>query len=344
MKRLCVGLLAALVGGAINLAAVPAAPSNLTASVNGNTVGLSWTAPAGAILGYRLEAGSAPGLSNLASSILSSSATIFSAPNVPAGTYYARVRALAGDGESAPSNEVVVVVGSSGNCATAPNTPTNLAAMATGTAVNISWAPGGGCPATNYVLQAGSAPGLSNLAIANVGTALGFNATAPPGTYYVRVIAQNAFGSSAPSSSATLTVGGSLMGLTPLTGIVTSLGYRVIPVTMPTSGLYRATLTWSDPAIDLDLYLTTTGCGTSYPPGILCRRAIADASVGNTEQIAYPVLAGQTYYLWVDNFMFRSSAYLVQHSVSVASLSSPGQLPQSADFAIVPFDLHKSKP
>ncbi len=343
MKRLYVCLLTVWTAATISLAAGPGPPTNLTASVAGSTVGLSWNAPAGPVRGYRLEAGNAPGLSNLANSILSGTATIFSAPNVPAGTYYIRVRAIGADGESVPSSEVMVAVGGGTACATAPHSPTNLSATATGTSVNISWTASSGCPATNYVLQAGSAPGLSNLAIANVGTAPGFSATAPPGTYYVRVIAQNAFGSSAPSTSATLIVGGTLAGLSPLVGSVSSLGYRVIPVTMPSSGLYRATLTWSDPSIDLDLYLTTTGCGQSYPPGVLCRRAIADLYTGNMEQISYPVFAGQTYYIWVDNFTLQSSAYLVQHSVSAAALSSD-EAPLNAELAFSPIDIRKSKP
>jgi hypothetical protein len=63
------------------------------------------------------------------------------------------------------------------------------------------------CPASQYVLSAGTAPGLSNVAIVNLGAALSLSASAPPGVYYVRVVAQNAFGSSGPSNEVIVRVG-----------------------------------------------------------------------------------------------------------------------------------------
>jgi hypothetical protein len=56
-------------------------------------------------------------------------------------------------------------------------------------------------------MHAGSAPGLSNIAVANVGPVLTLSAVAPPGTYFVRVFAQNAFGSSAASNEIVVVVG-----------------------------------------------------------------------------------------------------------------------------------------
>ena len=253
---------------------------------------LSWSAPGGLVQGYRVEAGSAPGQSNLHSSIYGPS-TQLSAPNVPTGIYYVRVRAVAADGEGPASNEVIVTVGGSGPCAAAPGAPAGLAATVNGTTVSFSWAAGPGCPASNYTLHAGSAPGMSNLAVANVGTAQGLTASAPAGTYYVRVMAQNVFGSSQPSNQQVVTVGapaggsgGGTSALTPLSGAVSTFGYRILPVTMPASGLYRATLTWSDPSIDLDLYLTSTSC-PSYPPSNACMRAESAASQGTWSRFRF---------------------------------------------------------
>lgn len=211
MKSLLVSVLALLF--AASLAAVPAPPINLTSNVTGNTVTLSWTAPAGSVLAYRLEAGSAPGLSNVANSIVGL-ATSLTVVNIPPGTYYVRVRAIGSDGESAPSNEATVIVGGGTGCTTAPNAPQLSPAAVAGNGVMFAWAAAlTGCAATSYSLQAGSAPGLANLAIVNVGPALSFAASAPDGTYYVRVVASNAYGTSPPSNEVSFTLGAPLWSM-----------------------------------------------------------------------------------------------------------------------------------
>jgi hypothetical protein len=79
--------------------------------VVGSTVTLTWQPPAsGSPLSYVIEAGSSPGNANLAVFDTGSAATTVTVPNVPAGTYYVRVRARSG-GSSGTSNEVVVTVG-----------------------------------------------------------------------------------------------------------------------------------------------------------------------------------------------------------------------------------------
>jgi hypothetical protein len=188
--------------------AVPAAPTNLTASVSGSSVFFTWTAPATPVLGYRLDAGFTPG-GTLASTVFEPATSFLAFPIAP-GTYYFRL--VAGDltGISAPSNEVIVVVGGGGGgtCTAAPAAPLGLAATVAGSSVSVGWAGGGGCPATNYTLHAGSGPGLSNVAVASLGTATTLSAVAPAGTYYVRVFAQNAFGTSGPSNEIVVVIGG----------------------------------------------------------------------------------------------------------------------------------------
>lgn len=339
MKRLSLMCLAVLgLAGAV-VSAVPSAPSNLTATVTGNVVTLSWIAPPGALLGYRLEAGTAPGLSDLANTTMGT-ATTFTAHGVPAGTYYVRVRALAVDGESAASNEVIVVVGSGAVCTTPPNPPSNLTATLTGTIVQLAWAAAVGCPATTYILQAGSGPGSSNLAVVNTGNVLGFSATAPPGVYYLRVIAQNAFGSSGPSNEVTLAVGGTTVAMAPLAGTVLANGARLGTVTMPATGTYQATLTWSDPTIDLDLYIASPLC-LFYPP-IPCLLSVSDATVGNSEQVSWPVRAGERYAIWVDNYSNRASPYVIQQIITTSgATTAPAR--DGSDAAVAPL-IRKARP
>ena len=87
--------------------AVPPPPSNLSFSVAGSIVALSWTAVAGAV-DYVIEAGSAPGASDLFNASVGSQTTFVT--SAPPGRYYVRVRARNASGISPPSNEVIVVV------------------------------------------------------------------------------------------------------------------------------------------------------------------------------------------------------------------------------------------
>ncbi len=91
---------------------IPLPPQNLTAVVSGSTVVVSWASPgAGAAPGgYQLEAGSAPGLANLAVFAAPNTPTSLTFNGVPSGTYFVRVRSLGGGGTSGPSNEIVVTV------------------------------------------------------------------------------------------------------------------------------------------------------------------------------------------------------------------------------------------
>jgi fibronectin type III domain protein len=93
----------------------------------------------------------------------------------------------------------------------APSAPANLAFQVSGSTVILTWSPpaGGGATAT-YVLEAGTAAGQSNIvSFATGGTTTTFTATGVPnGTYFVRVRARNADGTSGPSNEATVVVGG----------------------------------------------------------------------------------------------------------------------------------------
>jgi hypothetical protein len=187
----------------------PGPPSNLTASVAGATVMLNWSPPAagGALSSYVVEAGVAPGDSSITLFDTGSTVTSLTANGVPPGTYFVRVKARNAAGASAASNEVAVVVGGGpAACTTPPSAPTGLTATVTGQTVTLTWNAAGGITST-YVIHAGSISGASNLLhAATGGTGTSLTATAPPGTYFVRVSAQNACGISAASNEVVVTV------------------------------------------------------------------------------------------------------------------------------------------
>jgi CubicO group peptidase (beta-lactamase class C family) len=194
-------------------AAQPGAPTNLRQTVRGAEVHLAWDAPVGGALQYRLEAGSAPMLADLATFVLA--ATNTTVQSVPNGSYFVRVRTIDAGVLSAPSNEVIVVVAP-------PGPPGGLVGTAHGAAVSLAWnAPTTGGTVEFYVLEAGSRPGLGDLARLSVSTTAFVTGGVPPRVYFVRVRAASSAGLSAPSNEVELVVGDPLPG--PPAGLTVTL-------------------------------------------------------------------------------------------------------------------------
>ena len=97
--------------------------------------------------------------------------------------------------------------------AAAPSTPTAFGAVVSGSTVTFSWTPAAtGGAATAFQIQAGSAPGAANYGAANVtGTSLVVPGVAN-GTYYLRLLATNSQGASAPTPDTVVAVGPALPG------------------------------------------------------------------------------------------------------------------------------------
>lgn len=180
--------------------AVPPPPIGLTANVSGDTVALTWIQPSGSPTTYVVEAGSGPGLANLANIATGSTTPAFATTAVPPGNYFVRVRARNAAGTSVPSNEVIVTVGTPCQL---PAAPQGLTASVLGTSVTLEWTGAGG----SIQLEAGSAPGRADLFNGDVGTATTVTPTAPTGFYFVRVRERNACGFGPPSDDIVVSVG-----------------------------------------------------------------------------------------------------------------------------------------
>jgi hypothetical protein len=173
-------------------------PSGFTVQWRGSTAVLTWTQPAGDATtdtptAYVLEAGTAPGRADVASVRLGNVRS-FSAP-IPGGTYYVRVRAANEYGESDPTEDIALTAPG------APGAPRQLVASGSSVTVTLRWqAPADGGSPTAYQIEAGSAPGLSDIAVAQIGNVTSFSSPIPPGTYYIRVKALNGRGAGAASN------------------------------------------------------------------------------------------------------------------------------------------------
>jgi predicted phage tail protein len=175
-----------------------ASPTAFTVVWQGTQATMSWTpssadSPDRVPSNYILEAGSAPGLSDVATVPLGNVSRF--TVNIPAGAYYVRLRAVNANGDSDPTPDLVVA---------APGTaqaPRTLAAGGSGPMVDLSWTPpASGETPLGYIIEAGSEPGLANLARMQVGNMTRFSTPAPPGTYFVRVRAVNSRGPGLPSN------------------------------------------------------------------------------------------------------------------------------------------------
>ena len=197
-------------------------PANLTATVTGSTVVLNWSAPAGPVTSYIIEAGSFSGYTDLAIFDTGSAITSIAVLNVPARIYLVRVRARNGADVSDPSNEITVTVAGSG-CTATLYAPFAVHASGAGASVSLAWdVPLIGCPPVEYVIEAGSSRGAADLANFRTGSnqprydANGVG----PGTYYVRVRSANELGLSYPSRERIMVIGsGCLYSITSSIGI-----------------------------------------------------------------------------------------------------------------------------
>lgn len=219
-------------------AQLPLPPVQFTGRSTGSTIDLQWTpsvlaAPA---TSYTLEAGTAPGRSDLAR-LGVGNGTTFTASGVPPGRYFLRIRATTPLGTSGPSRELALIVGNA-TCSIPPLPPGNGAAAIAGNLVTLSWAPPPGEAPQSYLLTAGSVPGHTDIASVDVGGATVYTvASVPPGAYYLRVAAVNACGVSAPSAEWMANVGGvPTVPLPPLNLQSSSTGGTV-------------TLTWTPPPL-----------------------------------------------------------------------------------------------
>lgn len=254
----------------------PTAPRNLAARYSGNQVYLTWTAPpAGDVESYVVRAGSGTGLSNLADYDTGSVATELWA-TAPEGVYYVRVHARRPEGLSSPSNEVAFALAPHA-CNSTPAAPGTLAASGGDVLATLGW--GAAFGASGYVVEAGSGPGLANVAVLNVGARLDYQTPAPPGIYFVRVRGRNDCGVGPASNEVIVQVGG------PPPEPPTNLQHAIAGRTV--------TLSWDAP--------TTGAPPTSYRLEAGNAPGLANLATATTAGLAFVVTSvpGGTYYVRV---------------------------------------------
>ncbi len=187
----------------------PGPPDELWGRVAGGTVTLEWYESAyggGTPSDYVLEVGLSP-RTTLASMVVAGNT--FQHPGVPPGRYFFRVRGRNSSGVGPSSGEFELTVNADGSGA--PGAPQSLVLYVEGNRLYADWSePWYGGYATDFVLEAGTATGLSNLGRFPVGSRTHFELEPPPppGVYFVRVRGRNALSLGEPSREFMLVIGG----------------------------------------------------------------------------------------------------------------------------------------
>ncbi|MEZ5418183.1 MAG: M36 family metallopeptidase [Vicinamibacterales bacterium] len=233
-------------------------------SVVGNRATIRWTPPlAGpAPTGYVFEGGLAPG--QVLASLPLGNVPVFTL-DVPTGSFFIRVRSVAGATTSGVSNEVPLHV----NVPVPPSAPAPLLGLANGSTLSLSWRNtfGGGAGTSNVLDVSGAVVASLPLGLTESFAFAGV----PPGTYTFRVRQVNAAGTSAASSPVTLTFPGGCAGAPQVP--TQFLAYRVgstlyllwePPAAGPAISSYVLNVTG---AVTVSVPLGGTSLSTPVPPG-----------------------------------------------------------------------------
>ena len=292
-------------------ATVPAAPTLTSATPGTASVALAWT-PASEggskIIGYRIYRATASGAETYVRTV--GVDTTFTDTNLAGGTtYFYRVSAVNGVGESAQSNEL-----SAAPSAAAPPGAPKLAAAGDYNKVFLEWgspASDGGAPITGHNVYRGTASGAETF-LTRTGSLNSYtDATAVGGTTYFYVItAINSAGEGARSNEVSATA------LTPARPDAPFLQE-------PSVGIGRVTLSWYQP-------LSNDGSGISKYTvyrGIAggAKTFLADTSY--TTYIDSSGVPGATYYYEVTatNGVGESSRSNEVHAASIKAVFQPYQ-------------------
>jgi hypothetical protein len=189
--------------GAATCTAPPLAPLDVNAAVAGSEVTLSWRASTQSVVTrYVLRAGAASGESHLATLDVGLVTSVV--VSAPTGAFFLTLVAVNDCGMSVPSEETIAVVG---GAPVPPGRPFNLEATVTGSSVLLSWAaPTIGTGPFQYVVEVGTAPGLSNIMVTPTSATSLSAAGVPPGVYYVRTRALGVAGTGPVSNEVAVVV------------------------------------------------------------------------------------------------------------------------------------------
>ena len=220
----------------------PSAPSGLTAPVSGSTANLAWSAATDnvGVVRYNVHRGTSSGFVPAAGNrIAQPTATSYADSGLAIGNYFYKVTAEDAAGNiSAASNEAAVTIAD----ATPPSAPSNLAATATGSTVNLTWTAGtDNIGVSRYNLHRGTTSSFTPSSANRIAqpTATSYSDTnLAAGTYFYKLTAEDAAGNiSTPSNTASATVADTTPPSTPTLSATGAAGQANLSWTAATDNI-----------------------------------------------------------------------------------------------------------
>ena len=281
----------------------PDAPTTLDGSATGHTLHLVWTpaSTGSAAASYRIAVGTSPAGTTLPVATTTATSLDITVPS--SGTYFARVSAVNAFGTSVPSPEAETTVAIAGG---RPGRTPRPRAWTSGRTLAMDWdAPIGGDPVTNYSLEVGTAPGLTDLLVLPLSAARSFSTGGVPiGTFWLRMRGANASGLGDPSEDVGMVMGpaGGCVGLPLAPGALsaTTAGPVVsFAWSAPSSGvtptgyvLYAGAAPGRTDLVSFNTGSTLTGWSGAVPAGLYYVRVAARTACGVgplSNEVAVPV-------------------------------------------------------
>jgi hypothetical protein len=242
----------ALLGGPTS--GPPGPPGTARVSGNGNAVDLTWEPPltGGAPAEYTVIARQARGGPVIAT--LPVGGALRASAVAPDGVYVVTVLATNAAGASVESDEAVFAVPI---LPPLPGAPQALSVAVAGSAATFTWQPPpSGGPVSSYALVASVSPGGTPVASVAAGGGTRFTVSGiPPGTYYVRVAAQNAAGFGPPSDEIAVVVapptlpGAPSLSAAQISGTLVTLTWTQGPGGFPDAWVVSASLAPGGPVV-----------------------------------------------------------------------------------------------
>lgn len=223
----------------VNDTSPPTVPQDVQATLVAGDAQLNWTASTdnNAVAGYRVYRGTTAAFAvSAATQVADLTATTWTDPAVPAGTWYYRVVAVDTAGSASAASVAASVTVAAQPETQAPSVPTGLAATVSGTTAALTWsASTDNVAVTGYQVYRGTSAGFVADAASKIADTTGTSYSATgltAGTWFYRVTASDAAGNvSGASESVAATVATANPVVLTVSPDSDAMVYRINPTT-----------------------------------------------------------------------------------------------------------------